>query len=792
MKRMTLSLPRLMFAAPAPICLAIALVYMPRESLGEAAASDAGIDEIVVTARKRNEKILDTPVAVVAFSAQDIENQGLYSLNDLAASTPGLSDDNTIAGSGRNDRSFPQYIIRGMVPSTTQNPTTTVFIDGAPIISGQVSGLEDLERIEVLEGPQSAYFGRETFAGAINLVTKDPANTFGGAANLLAGSPNYYDARLSVEGPILADFLTARATYRYYTRAGSYDNEAVADAAPGRLGSQSTQSETLELVAKPVENLKIKALYMYWADRDGPSAQAFIGPAQANCLGGTWFCGTVPDAAGRQPAANTVVDAPLSAFLAKAASGVSLFNPPNKFGLQRDAYHWNVGIDYDVPSWFTVSLLTAVDNQKWGELQDLDNVDTSGVADFFYGVPGFPYAQSFSNSPFLVEEKFQNFSQELRFTSDQAQRFRWLFGANYAWSRLDSTLAGAGPFSYFVPDAPISTNETGIFYGLAFDFTRQFTLNFEGRFLRDEQSTIEGIAASFNNYTPRLIAQYKFTPDIMGYATYSEGVNPGAFNSNIYSLSPADQTALATNYGASVVVKPEKLKNYELGLKGRFLDNTLELSGDIYYDIWSDQINVATVIYIEAGATKLTSANLNNGRTTVDGLEAKINWRPVQHLAIDASAAINNTDITQGPCVTCGLITGQGTNVNGNQLPNVSKYQAAAGIQLDGALGFATDWGWFSRIDDQYKSGNYASADNLVKTPNLNFVNFRVGLTHDNLRLEAFVDNLTNEGGATNLATFYNIANPFETYARPDALVAGLPPLRSYGLRLRYKVGGGK
>ncbi len=746
----------------------------------------AGLDEITVTARKRDEKLLDTPVAVVAFSARDIEQQGLYSLSDLSLATPGLTEDSTLSSSGRNDRSFPNYIIRGMTPSTTLNPTTTVFIDGAPIISGQIEGLDDLERIEVLEGPQSAYFGRETFAGAINLVTKDPGNTLGASLNVLAGDPNYYDARVAVEGPIVSDVLTARATYRYYTRAGSYQNEAVADAAPGRLGDQSTQSESLELVARPVDGFKIKALYMYWADRDGPSAQDFIGPNQANCLGGTWFCGTVPAAAGRQPASNTLIDAPTEAFLTAANKpGVSLFSPPGKYGLARDAYHWSVGADYEIPSWFTISSLSSVDNQKWGEFQQLSDEDTSQTPNPFLAFGG-PFGQSFYSDPFLVEERYRSFSQELRLTSDGRQPFRWLVGANYAWTRIDTTLAGSGSFNYFVPNAPTSTNNGSGFFGLAYDVLPSLTVNVEGRYERDEQSTVAGIRGVFNKFTPRYILQYKITPDLMAYATYSEGVNPGTFNSNILSLSPADLANLESTYGAKVVVSPEKLKNYELGLKGRFLDNKLNLSGDIYYDIWSDQINVATLIYIENGATKLTSADLNNGRVKVTGLEGKLNWEPIPRLDFDLSGAINDTNIEAGPCVTCSLITGT-ANVNGHQLPNVSKYQAAAGVQYGDSLAALADWSWFARLDDNYKSSNYASADNLVKTPNLNFVNVRAGLTRGTLRIEAFVDNLTNEGGATNLSLFYNVGNPFETFAKPDALVAGIPELRTYGIRMKYK-----
>ena len=96
-------------------------------STAQATEPSGGIEEVVVTARKREENLLETPVAITAFTSKDIETRGITSISDLAAQTPGFSMDSTITGSGRNDRSFPAYILRGMVPVVTSAPTTSIF-----------------------------------------------------------------------------------------------------------------------------------------------------------------------------------------------------------------------------------------------------------------------------------------------------------------------------------------------------------------------------------------------------------------------------------------------------------------------------------------------------------------------------------------------------------------------------------------------------------------------------------------------------------------------------------------
>ena len=200
---------------------------------GKTSAQGANeVDEIVVTARRVTENLMKVPLAVSVMSAANIENTGVKSLGQLAQFTPGLFVRPT--GSGSNvDRSLSRLIFRGL--STSEG---TIFIDGAPFAGAGAPDVTDVSRIEVLNGPQSVYFGRATFAGATNYVTKTPNDEFGARVTLEGSSYNSHEAILMVEGPWIKDLLSVRVNARDYKFGGAYENGLTGT----NLGSQSTKS----------------------------------------------------------------------------------------------------------------------------------------------------------------------------------------------------------------------------------------------------------------------------------------------------------------------------------------------------------------------------------------------------------------------------------------------------------------------------------------------------------------------------------------------------------------------
>jgi len=181
----------------------------------------AAIDEIVVTVRKSEERLQDVPVAVTAFGAEMIEDARIESLDDVASMTPGLNFFNPI---GDN---LPVPVIRGVAPTDIFGETNAaVFIDGvyAAGREGLNFSMLDVERIEVIKGPQSALYGRNAFSGAINYVTKRPPNEFASTVEVTAGDRGRQGVKARVGGPLIDDFLSASIGAGYDTWDGSYDN----------------------------------------------------------------------------------------------------------------------------------------------------------------------------------------------------------------------------------------------------------------------------------------------------------------------------------------------------------------------------------------------------------------------------------------------------------------------------------------------------------------------------------------------------------------------------------------
>src|ERR1700760_2169081 len=185
--------------------------YAPKLSLAAdpgAAADEAAIGEIIVTARRREESLQDVPIAVTALGGEQLNQLQVYSVKDIAAYAPGLNINSDSAG-----RSFVSIRGIGTTLINTVQPGVGIFLDGIyqPDTSYLNSPIVDVERIEVLRGPQGTLFGNNTLGGAINVVTRQPSDTFEGfASGTYAGPDNYYTGALSLSGPIIPGMLQGR------------------------------------------------------------------------------------------------------------------------------------------------------------------------------------------------------------------------------------------------------------------------------------------------------------------------------------------------------------------------------------------------------------------------------------------------------------------------------------------------------------------------------------------------------------------------------------------------------
>ncbi len=853
--------------------LMVAAQSQAQSTTGAGAADALGVEEIVVTARRREESILDTPIAITAVTGEDLEKKGITSFNQLADSTPGINLSNASAGAGRSDRSFQQITVRGFVPSTTLSTLTATFIDGVPVASpSAVANVNDPARIEILKGPQAAYFGRNTFAGAINVVNKLPGEELGGSLKLMGGSRSNVDFSAAIDGPIVDEKFGFRAGVHFFKKDGSYDNAARAGET---LGDQETKAITLLLTAKPTDNFTAKLFALYSEDEDGPSAQGYISayevranngvanvpfnsgssagtviiPGAANCtLTGyaagivatearvtrPFICGAVPNLSSvYSPAQNTLSDSLLAASVADGRQRVvSPADGATQHGLVREYIHTHLNLDYAFgESGFTLSSLTGLNAEYWSEIADLDNYDSRLLNN--PANPGNTNAsrRTFWDFVFGVERETYDFSQELRLAYDKEGPFTGVFGVSHlktnVWNNLinistEVLSQGNRDILTSASKTPVETNS--VFFGGTYAFTDAFKLSLEGRYQQDEitglassapmgvtvsaaGSTQFGVPAGFygplteiiskkySNFLPRIIAQYDFNPDLMGYASYSEGVNVGtnSINTAFLSLS-ALGIQNAVDLGLKVTLDPEELKNYEIGVKGKFFDGRLQLQAAAYHAIWSNQLNNRSRTFLDpaiGNTAQQVSGLANTGESKLNGVEVELTLRATDRFDINFAAAMTDSSIETYSTPTIsqfsGVIDG---GFKGNQLPLSSKFSANLGAQYSADVDAWEDGSWFARADVSWKDKQFLDASNVTWIKARSVLNLRAGIQRGPLGVDVFVNNAFDDDnyvaaftGAVLLPNFAPVAaNNANSY-----VIAGLPELRVYGARVTYK-----
>lgn len=796
------------------------------------AATDTG--EILVTARKREESLLKVPVTVTAMTSERLEARGVVSMQDVAASTPGISINNN--SSGHADRSFQQVVLRGFTPSTTLATTVSLFIDGVAVSSPSAfTAITDPERIEILKGPQSAYFGRNTFAGAINVVNKVPKDEWAGEISGTVGTRDNYRIRGALEGPIFGDVLTFRVTGEKFSKSGSWTNAADGTT----LGDQSTRMATALLVFKPLDGLTMKLYGMLGEDRDGAPAQSriyafdiknsagtVIQKSQSNCTltgnsrgiqgfgdprSNPYICGTAPGLANPVSANVNNVDAIRTWLAGSTNRVVSPDESLQGYGLLRKTRHAHTTIDYEINDKLTASVLAGYNREVWTTLIDLDGYDSSSINTVTTPAAAIN-PRGYFDFPFLVERKLTDWSLEGRLAYD-AGPFRGVAGVSYL--KAAQFQGGGGNSGVLTPGlftagGKSENKTTGLFFGLTYDLTSTVTASVEGRYQIDKLAayarpggqTILSSAyipagtyasnalltnATYKNFTPRVILNWQATPDTMLYASWAKGVNPAQFNTSILAQSaPIQAAALAA--GGQLAILPEKITNYEVGMKGRALGGALRYSAAAYFAQWKNQINAITIVASDpAAATGFSFVNTssNTGNVNLYGFEVETTLKANKLITIDAAAAINNTNIRQFKSTTVSQLTGI-YDFSGKQMKNTSKYSANVGIMAAGDI-VGTENTWFARFDWNFKSGQYSNEANIVKTHDLHLFNARTGVTMGKVSVDVFVNNVFNNHTYNTIADNFTIDNTFTHLGVSSALLVGLPELRTAGLQVKVK-----
>jgi len=416
---------------------------------GPAWAQDSGLalEEVVVTARKVEESLQDAPISVTAFTNEAITERGITDLNSLAEFSPGLSFSQAFGR--QNDR--PVIRGQGNVLANVQfgvESGTAYFIDGV-YYNGDIQALDFdmLQRVEVIKGPQSALYGRNTYAGAINFVTRDPrGDEWGGAVRATAGKFGERRASINVDGPIAEGLLTAR----FGARINSYDGEYTNQATGKLVGDEQDKTFNATFVLTPTEDLTLRAFVQYRQQDDGPLPLFLQGANLNNCKPGfrsigyrglnatTGAVATSPASGQFAPANNTnqyfcgaIPARPDLIWLNTDALGTTAKFPNNTFrdgtafdGVEAKETFSSFSVEWNMPDGSTVRSLSGyrTNHDRFGT--DSDHSE----AFVYFGPPNPAVEPAFANTN---RNDRREWSTELKLSSAADARFRYAVGAYY-------------------------------------------------------------------------------------------------------------------------------------------------------------------------------------------------------------------------------------------------------------------------------------------------------------------------------------------------------------------------
>jgi iron complex outermembrane receptor protein len=809
-----------------------ALAILPA---GVASAQEQGpqlqLEEIVVTARRAEENVMSVPIAITAVTAETIEQRGIENVIQLSEFTPGMFSNVQNHGNGRMDRSVRRISFRGL---SAASQGAGIFIDGAPYGGSAEPFIGDVARVEVLKGPQSVYFGRSTFAGAVNYITKDPTSTFTGSVSGEMYTYNGADGRIAFSGPIIQDKLGFRVALRHYTFGGQYQNGIHNG---DMLGAQKTTAATVSLMATPTDNLRIRAYYGFSRDDDGTPVAATIktrslgnGPV-LNCqLGGTggkYWCGELPNVDALDPLDisynDHITDLIIRELIQNARGYPMAFQPTGEedFGVSRDVHNANLRIDYDFLDGWSAGFIAAYSHTKSGNLSDRLHRDGYHVPNPLYPATPAALAQACATNnalchapegiTYIAFEQSLNsdYSLEGRITSPQDNRIRGTVGAslynNLNPGGTNFGLLLRGRYNNAKTKSTVFT--PAIFGGIYADVTEQLSLTFEGRYQWDrigQQQLFPNPNAplkdTFKSFAPRVSVDYQITDTQMAYASFSRGFAPGGFNTALQGLSAADLQTLSA-LGTNLTFDQETLDNFEVGLKGTWFDRRLRTVLSAYYMPWrGGQVSNGTTYATSAGGFRSISIIQNAGSVDMKGIELEFDALISDKLSLNGSFSWSDPKFKAYSYVTLGPRLNGQLDVTGNMPYQVPEWTWHLSPQYEDNL--AGDWDWFARVDYRYRSRLYVDQHNVAWMGARHLFDVRAGVTKGDFSLDFYIKNLFNDkqfndavhktdvmyAASGACPPCYTDANPPIYGVSPilNEIRIGLPQLRTFGLKASY------
>ena len=798
---------------------------MAQEAAPGATAADG--DVIIVTARKTEETLQEAPTTVSVVTAAAIDRLGLDNLTDIAKTVPGLVFDDTLG------RDANRPVIRGQANILGQSGVA-FFIDGI-YYSGSLADydVDTVERFEIVKGPQSALYGRNTYSGAINLISKMPSTTWTGRVQVDLAEDDRYEATANVRGP-LAEGLGIVLGGRVLDNAGAFRNAFDGT----RIGKQQSYSGYGALQFNNGGPFRASLRANYNVIDDGQPA-IFAQSANANnCFPDNsalyrgqnrYFCGVI-----RPQAVNTDYR--------------RQFVDPENVGLESKTLNAGLRLDFDFTDELTLTSLTGYNRRTANTKTDGDYSPNSfNMVIFAYGATGpapapiipprttrfTAFATSVQDFTFSNRQVTDDWSQELRLAYE-GDRIQLMLGGYYfdqndltrdtrvvppgslaraqansaaATASLCAQLPNCGiftPITVTAANLPESRNvnsfdieNKAIFGSATFDITETLSFSAEGRYAEEKirQATLtfnngqaipapRVVQATFKEFTPRFTLSWQATPDNLFYAVYAEGQKPGGFNSN--------QAILA----GFPTFQPEDNKTYEIGTKNTFFDGKLTANLALYHtEVTGYQITQN--VSVPPNQVSLTR---NGGDARINGAELELLIRPVRNFTVTANYSYVDAKFTAGTDENLGLINDLlddrlANCSTGDEFPAVTGCQSRFGsirgkriprapehtmfVDVDYRTPVSDDWNFFVGSNVNMVSTSFDQVLNFAETGGSVVVDARLGVQSDRYRVMLYARNLFDEDSVAQILRYAD--------ANADLrrnFVAGLRPPRRIGILL--------
>ena len=729
----------------------------------EEGTSADGLGDIIVTAQKRAENIQDVPIAISAVGSEYLESRGISSIDGLGTIAPNVKIERA-----PSSKTITQIAIRGSVtinPAITWEPAVGLYLDGVYIAKaqGSIFDIADLERVEVLRGPQGTLYGRNALAGAINLISKKPSGEAGGSMELTYGNYDYKKIKGVIDLPQMGIF-SAKLSGQYVKRDGLVDIvpnpvAGVLTALPNLVNQTDTidsGSFMAQVRAELSDSVTLDYTYDYnkqkqrppfaqllRVNRNGDPRDIFDPGSPSFAFGGAFF--------------------PLHLYANPKRQSVASIDG-NVYERSR-AYGHALTLTADLGN-ATLKSITAYRDLAWSDGLDLDGSPTP-VA----------YTQRITD--------YHALSQELQLTGTAlSDRLNYVLGAFYFKEKAETL----GPQVFFAGGADFQsdygshTKAIALYAQLDYKLTDALKLSLGGRYthetkdvrryLRVNFDAANGIFsplvvanipyggvpdAKYNNFSPAATLSYAASANVNVYARFARGFKSGGFNGETNDFAAPTAACPTGALELCDPYNPEKVDSYELGIKSKLADGRLILNVAAFRDQHKD---IQLSIFRATGAASSIVRNAASAR--IQGLEFEAVARPVDSLAINATLAL--LDAKYNKYLDAGLDVS-----NNRAFPHTPKRSASLGVDLAVLKG---DWGKLNLYGDvNYVSAYFTFPYPLVtptpsdqnayttRSKGRTIVNLRAAVSDIKIggvktEIAAFVRNLTKEDNPSNFIDF--------------------------------------